>query len=67
MPKEREVTRIYKWKPLASRPVVRPKNVLEGDVRKDLQTVKITNWKKNILNIDLWKTIVERTKNNMEL
>jgi hypothetical protein len=26
MPNEREVTRIYKWKPLASRPKGRPKN-----------------------------------------
>jgi hypothetical protein len=25
IPKEREVTRIYKWKPLASRPIGRPK------------------------------------------
>jgi hypothetical protein len=26
MPKEREVTRIYKWKPFSCRPIVRPKN-----------------------------------------
>jgi hypothetical protein len=32
--KEREVTRIYKWKPLASRPIGRPKNRWEDDVRK---------------------------------
>jgi hypothetical protein len=36
--KSREVTRIYKWKPFASRPVGRPKNRWE-DVRKDLQTM----------------------------
>jgi hypothetical protein len=36
MPKEREVTRIYKWMPLASRPIGRPKNRWEDDVRKDL-------------------------------
>jgi hypothetical protein len=41
MPKEREVTRIYKWKPLASRPIGRPKNGWEDDVRKNLQTLKI--------------------------
>jgi hypothetical protein len=67
MPKEREVTRIYKWKPLASRPIGRPKNRWEDDVRKDLQTLKIKNWKKNVLNRDLWKTIVERTKAHLEL
>jgi hypothetical protein len=36
MPKEREVTRIYKWKPFASRPIERSKNRWEDDVRKDL-------------------------------
>jgi hypothetical protein len=36
MPKEREVTGIYKWKPLASRPIERPKNSWEDDMRKDL-------------------------------
>jgi hypothetical protein len=66
-PKEREVTRIYKWKPLASIPMGRPKNRWEDDVRKDLQTKKIKNWKKDVLNGDLWKTIVERGKTNTEL
>jgi hypothetical protein len=37
MPNEREVTRIHKWKPLASRPKGRPKNTWEDDVRTDLQ------------------------------
>jgi hypothetical protein len=49
MSKEREVTRIYKWKPFASRPIGRPKNGWEDDVRKDLHTVKIKNWKKSVL------------------
>ena len=62
MPKETEVTIIYKWKPLASRPIGRPKNRWEDDVRKDLQTMKIKNWKKSVLNRDLWKTTVEQTK-----
>jgi hypothetical protein len=33
MPKEREVTIIYKWKPFASRPIGRPKDRWEDDVR----------------------------------
>jgi hypothetical protein len=48
MPKK-EVTRIYKWKPLASRPIGRPKNRWEDDVRKDLQTMNIKNWKRSVL------------------
>jgi hypothetical protein len=47
MSKEREVTRIYKWKLFASRPIGRPKNRWKDDVRKDLQTMKIKNWKKS--------------------
>jgi hypothetical protein len=43
MPKEREVARIYKWKLFASRPIGRPKNRWEDDVRKDLQIIKIKN------------------------
>ena len=43
MQKEREVTKIYKWKPFASQLIGRPKNRWEGDVRKDLQTMKIKN------------------------
>jgi hypothetical protein len=67
LPKEREVTRIYKWKPFASTPIVRPKNRWEDDVRKDLQTMKIKDWKKSVLKRDSWKTIVERTKTRIQL
>jgi hypothetical protein len=62
-----EITRIYKRKPLASIPIGRPKNKWEDDVRKNLQTAKIKNWKKGVLNRDLWKKIVERIKTHIEL
>jgi hypothetical protein len=48
MQKEREITSVYKRKPFASRTIGRPKNRLKDDVRKDLQTVKVKNWKKSI-------------------
>jgi hypothetical protein len=67
MPKEREVTRIYKWKPFTYRPIGRLKNRWEDDMRNYLQTVKVKNWKKSVLNRDLWKTIVERTKTHLGL
>jgi hypothetical protein len=67
MPNEREVTRICKWKPLASRPKGRPKNSWEDDVRMDLRKMKIKNWKKIILDRNLRRTIVERTKTRKEL
>jgi hypothetical protein len=66
MPKEREVTRIYKSKSFASRPIGRPKNKWE-DMRKDSQTMKIKKWKKSVLNRDFWKTIAKRIKTHTEL
>ena len=59
--------KIYKWKLFAFRPIGRPKNRWEDDVRKDLQTMEIKNWKRNVLDRDLWKKIVERTKTHTEL
>jgi len=67
MPNEREVTVIYKWKPLASRPKGRPKIRWEDDVRMDLQKMKIKNWKRSVLDRDSWRTIVERTETHKEL
>jgi hypothetical protein len=67
MPQEREVTSIYKWKPLASRPIGRSKIRWEDDIRKDLQTMRIENWKKRVLDRDCWKAIVERTKGHNKL
>jgi hypothetical protein len=66
MPKEREVTRIYKWKPFASSPIGRPKNRWEDDVGKNFQRMKIRNWKKSVLNRESWKTIAGRTKTHTE-
>jgi hypothetical protein len=62
MPQEREVTRIYKWKPFASRPIERPKIRWKYGIRKYLQTMRIKNWKKSVLDRDCWKAIVERAK-----
>jgi hypothetical protein len=67
MLKEREVTIIYKWKPLASRPIGRPKIRWKDDVRKEWHTVKVKNWKKREMNGELWKTIVERPKTHRVL
>jgi hypothetical protein len=39
----------------------------EDDIRKDLQTMRIENWKKSVLDRDSWKAVVERTKAHNEL
>jgi hypothetical protein len=37
-----------------------PKIRWEDDIRKDLQTIRIKNWKKSVLDRNSWNTIVER-------
>ena len=44
MPEERMVKRVYKWKPLLTRPLGRPKNRWEDDITSDMKKMKIKNW-----------------------
>jgi len=36
--------KVYKWKPMLTRPIGRPKNGWEDDIRKDMKKLKIKNW-----------------------
>jgi hypothetical protein len=36
MPEERMVKKVYKWKPMLTRPLGRPKNRWEDDIRNDI-------------------------------
>jgi len=38
------VMAIYSWKPI-SRPIGRPETLWRDDVRKDIQKIKVPNWK----------------------
>jgi hypothetical protein len=44
MPEERTVKRVYKWKPMLTRPLGRPTNRWEDDIRNDMQKLKIKDW-----------------------
>jgi hypothetical protein len=46
MPEERDVKEMCKWKLIASRPVGRPKIRWMDNVMKDIQAMKIVNWKR---------------------
>jgi hypothetical protein len=46
MPEDRDVKKIYKWKLIGSRPVGRPKIRGTDNVMRDIQTMKIVNWKR---------------------
>jgi hypothetical protein len=62
MPEERMVKRIYKWKPMLTRPLGRPKNRLEDDIRNDMKKLKIKNWTSCIQDRNKWKLYVENDK-----
>jgi hypothetical protein len=46
IPEERDVKKIYKWKLIAPRPIGRPKIRWMDNVMKDIQEMKIVNWKR---------------------
>jgi hypothetical protein len=36
--------KVYKWKPMLRKPLGRPKNRWEDDIRDDVKKLKIKNW-----------------------
>jgi hypothetical protein len=67
MPEERAVRKINNWKPIASRPIGRPKNRWDDDVRKDLKIMRVYNWKDCAKDRNKWELIFERAKTVTEL
>jgi hypothetical protein len=55
MPEERMVKRVYKWKPMLTRPLGRPKNRWEDDIINDTNKLKIKNWTSFIQDRNKWK------------
>jgi hypothetical protein len=62
MSEERMVQKIYKWKPMLRRPLGRPKNRWEDDIRNYMKKLKIKNWANCIQDRNNWKLCVEKAK-----
>jgi len=62
MPEERMVKKTYKWKPMLTRPLGRPKNISEGDIRNYMKKLKIKNWTSYIQDCNKWKLYVEKAR-----
>jgi hypothetical protein len=62
MPEERMVKRVYKWKPMLTRPLGRPKNGWEDDIINDMKKLKIKKWTSCIQDRKKWKLYVEKAK-----
>jgi len=43
MPEDRMVKKVFKWKLMLTRPLGRPKNRREDDIRNDMKKLKIKN------------------------
>ena len=56
------VKTIYSLKPISRRSVGRPKTRWVDDVRKDIQKLKVPNWKTLVQDRRTWKELVERAK-----
>jgi hypothetical protein len=61
MQETRMVKAIYSCKPISRRPIARPKIRWEEDVRKDIQKLKVPNWK-TLVQDRRWKELVEMAK-----
>jgi hypothetical protein len=67
MPEEKDVKKIYTRKLIASRPVGRPKIRWMDNVMKDIQAMKIVNWKRCTRDRNKWKATVEQARIHIEL
>jgi len=62
MQETRMVKAIHSWKPISKRSIGRPKIHWEDDVKKDIQRLKVPNWKTFFQDKRRWKEVVEKTK-----
>ena len=59
MQETRMVKAIHAWKPISKKPTGRPNIRWEDDVKKDIQRLKVPNWKTLVQNRK-WKEVVEK-------
>jgi hypothetical protein len=58
---------VYEWKLIALRPEGRPKIRWMDNVMKDIQAMKIVNWKRCAEDKNKWKSIEEQVTTHLEL
>jgi len=62
MQETRMVKAIQPWKPISKRPTGRPKICWEDDVKKDIQRLKVPNWKTLVQERGGWKEVVGKAR-----
>jgi len=58
----RMVKAVHAWKPISKRPMGRLKICWEDDVKKDIQRLKVPNWKTLVQDRRRWKEVVGKAK-----
>jgi hypothetical protein len=67
MSDDRMVKKVYEWTPMSTRSLGRPKNRWEDDVKNDVKSMRINNWKDCIRNRPRWNDFVEKAKTSLKL
>jgi len=62
MQETRMVKAIHAWKHISKRPTGRPKIRWENDDKKDIQRLKVSNWKTFVQERGRWKEVVGKAK-----
>jgi hypothetical protein len=62
MEETRIVKAIHSWKPISKRPTARQKIRWEDEVKKDIQRLKVPNWKTFVKDRRRWKEVVEKAR-----
>jgi hypothetical protein len=62
MQETRMVKAIHSWKSISKRTIGIPKTRWQDDVRKDIQKLKVPEWKTLVQDRRRWKELVEKAK-----
>jgi hypothetical protein len=62
MAEDNIMQKIKRWKPMAKRPIGRPKLRWEDNVLEDVRGMNVRNWKKVTQNRDRWKEVVKQAR-----
>jgi hypothetical protein len=63
----RMVKKLNNWKPFGKRPAGRPKNRWINGILRDMEVLKVKNWKELIINRKEWNKLVEKAKTHTGL
>jgi hypothetical protein len=67
MEDDRMVKKLTNWKPFGKSPAGRPKNRWNDGILKDMEVLKVKNWKELTRNRKERNKLVEKTKTHPEL